>query len=178
MIPIFEPVFLGNEKRFLKPKTREVSVPVDNVEEKTNVDVIEKYKMKSFIRISADSPLIDSKIIDNIIKIFSSNKYDIVTNVFPRSFPKGLSVEAIKTKVFFKNFKNIQKKKEFREHVSMYFYKNSNNFKIYNLKNNKNLSHVNLSVDNINDLNFIRYIFRKKLNKLKWNEILVKLNLI
>ena len=60
----------------------------------------------------------------------------------------------------------------------MYFYKNSNNFKIYNLKNNKNLSHVNLSVDNINDLNFIRYIFRKKLNKLKWNEILVKLNLI
>jgi len=31
---------------FLKPKTSEVSVPVDNVEEKTNVDVIEKYKVE------------------------------------------------------------------------------------------------------------------------------------
>ena len=32
--------------------------------------------------------------------------YDLVTNIFPRTFPRGMSVELIKTKTFLK----IQKK--------------------------------------------------------------------
>ena len=55
---------------------------------------------KYFMRLSGDSPLIDYKIIDFAIKILKKNKnVDIVTNVFPRTFPSGQSVEIIKTKM-------------------------------------------------------------------------------
>ncbi len=122
--------------------------------------------------------MIDPKLIDEVVKHFSSNKYDIVTNVHPRTYPKGLSVEAFKSDIFLKNFKKIQSKNKFKEHVSLFFYENSKKFKIHNLKFSQNLNHLNLSIDNINDLNFIRYIFKKNLNKLHWKKILNKLELI
>ena len=60
---------------------------------------------KYFIRISGDSPLIDYKIIDRAIKIFKKDKKnkDLITNVFPRTFPSGQSVEIIKTKILKEN---------------------------------------------------------------------------
>ena len=55
-------------------------------------------KAKYFVRVSGDSPMIDPKLIDKAIKISKKTKgHDIITNVFPRTFPKGQSVEVIKT---------------------------------------------------------------------------------
>ena len=70
------------------------------------------YKKNFFIRISGDSPLIDYKIIEKAIKIFknSKKKYDLVTNVFPRTFPQGQSVEIIKTSIIKKILKNLLNK--------------------------------------------------------------------
>ena len=67
-------------------------------------NVAQKYKAPFFMRISGDSPLIDHKIIDRAISIFYSNKkkYDLITNVHPRTFPKGQSVEIINCSVFLK----------------------------------------------------------------------------
>ena len=48
-------------------------------------------KKNKFIRISADSPLIDSKIMDKMINISNQNKFkkfDLITNIFPRSFQR------------------------------------------------------------------------------------------
>ena len=58
------------------------------------------------MRISADSPLIDHQIINKIINIYMKNKnYDLITNIFPKTFPSGQSVEIIKTKTLGKKFK-------------------------------------------------------------------------
>ena len=141
-------------------------------------NLIRKYDIKNFVRISADSPLIDPKIIDKVSKNFSDKKYDIVTNVFPRSYPKGLSVEVFRSKILLENYSKIEKKNEYKEHVSLFFYENSKKFKIKNISNKKNLNYINLSIDTIQDLNLIRLIFKKKLNKLSWYNILTKLKLI
>ena len=92
---------------------------------------INKFDIKDFIRISADSPLIDPKIIDQAINIYKKKNADIVTNVFPKTFPKGQSVEIINSNVFLKFSKKI-KSKEFKEHITKYFYKNHKKFKIIN----------------------------------------------
>ena len=141
-------------------------------------NLIRKYDIKNFVRISADSPLIDPKIIDKVSKNFSDKKYDIVTNVFPRSYPKGLSVEVFRSKILLENYSKIEKKNEYKEHVSLFFYENSKKFKIKNISNKKNLNYINLSIDTIQDLNLIRLILKKKLNKLSWYNILTKLKLI
>ena len=117
-------------------------------------------KAKFFERISGYSPLIDPKLINKAIIISQKKKYDIVTNVFPRTFPKGQSVEIIKTSILKRYSKNFTKAD--REHVTKYFYNNSNKFKVKNFTFKEKSKIVNLSVDTRKDLNQILKNFSKK----------------
>ena len=110
---------------------------------------LKKFPCKSFIRISADSPLMDYKIIDKMIELSKKKRFDIFTNVFPRTFPKGLSVEIIKTNLFLNYYKHFNKSQ--KEHVSTFFYEKFEMFKIINFKSHKNLSNINLSIDTKKD---------------------------
>ena len=79
-----------------------------------------KYKAKRFMRISGDSPLIDNEVLNKALEInkkFSS--YDLITNLYPRTFPKGQSVEIIKTSILEKNIKFMTKFE--KEHVTKFF---------------------------------------------------------
>ena len=105
---------------------------------------------KSFVRISADSPLIDPSIIDRAVIIFNKNRYDIVTNVFPRTFPKGFSVEVVNSKLILDFLLKIKKKRH-QEHLTSFFYENYKNFKIKNFYSKVNNSNINLSIDNFSD---------------------------
>ncbi len=120
---------------------------------------IKKFKLDGFVRITGDSPLINYKIIDKAIKKFLKEKPDIITNVFPRSFPIGQTVEVIDSKIFINNFKNILKKDE-KEHITKYFYKNNKNFKIINFKNKRNESKKNLSINTKKDFFKIENIIK------------------
>jgi spore coat polysaccharide biosynthesis protein SpsF len=119
----------------------------------------EKYQKKYFIRINADSPLIDFKLIDLSIKIFLKKKYDLITNVFPRSFPPGQSVEIIKTSVLKKSIKDMNETE--LEHVTSFFYKKYKNFSIKNFSAKKKLAKMKLSIDTKKDL----YLILKKIKK-------------
>ena len=120
----------------------------------------DKFKSKAFVRISADSPIINSKIIDSVIKNFKKRKIDISTNVFPRSFPRGQSVEVIKTFILKKNLKNFSKVD--KEHVTKFFYKNSKKFNIKNFVFNKKNKEIKMSIDTKKDLKVILKKFDKK----------------
>ena len=121
--------------------------------------VAEKYKKKYFMRINADSPLIDFRLIDLSIKIFLKKKYDLITNAFPRSFPPGQSVEIIKTSILKKNIKKMNKIE--LEHVTSFFYNNYKNFSIKNFSTKIKLAKMKLSVDTKKDL----YLILKKIKK-------------
>ena len=124
-------------------------------------DAIKKFKNNFFIRINGDSPLIDYKIIEKAIKIFKSNKFDIVTNCQKRTFPKGQSVEIIKSDVFIKNYKFV-KNKRYKEHIFLYYYSNSNKFKIFNIKKRGNSKNINQSIDTFEDYIKIKNYYKKK----------------
>ena len=129
------------------------------------LDTAIQYKKKNFIRINGDSPLIYPEIIDKVINIHKKKtfkKYDLITNVFPRSFPKGNSVEILKTSIL-KNYLHKMSQYE-AEHVTKYFYNNSSKFKIKNLRSLKDQKKTKLSVDTKDDM-----IKLKKLLKLKKN---------
>jgi spore coat polysaccharide biosynthesis protein SpsF len=121
------------------------------------------YKKNFFIRINGDSPLIDSKIIDKVISIYKKkkfNNYDLITNVFPRTFPKGQSVEIIKTLTLKNHIHKMDKDES--EHVTKYFYKNHSKFKIKNLKSNDIQRQKKLSVDTKKDMVRIKKILELK----------------
>jgi len=118
-------------------------------------------KQNFFLRISGDSPLIDFRLINKIINIFEKNKnFDLITNIFPRTFPSGQSVEIIRTNTLGNNLKFFSKLD--KEHVTTYFYKNSSKFKIKNFTNKKKNKIKKLSIDTLNELKEILKIFTKK----------------
>ena len=63
------------------------------------LEISKYYNLKNIIRISCDSPFINSKILDEGISFFIKSKFDVITNVFPRTYPKGLSYEIFKTSI-------------------------------------------------------------------------------
>ena len=71
--------------------------------------------------------MIDPCIINSAITLFKKNKTDLVSNVWPRSFPFGQSVEVISSNAL-KNIYKSSNKKEL-EHVTQGFYRlNEKNF--------------------------------------------------
>lgn len=116
------------------------------------IQTLKIYPCDVFLRITGDSPFINHKIIDKIITLSKRKKFDIYTNTFPRTFPKGQSVEIINTNSFLKNYKYFNKYQ--KEHLTSYFYQEKKKFIILNFKSAKDISSLNLSVDTKED--FIR----------------------
>lgn len=136
--------------------------PLKNVYSRI-LKLVIKRKITKFIRISADSPLMDHKIIDRAIMISNKNpSIDVVTNVFPRTYPKGHSVELIKTSAF-KKLKSFSMTPHDKEHVTTAIYKNNHFFKIKNFRNKKNQSNVSLAIDTKQD-------FKRLYQKIKNND--------
>jgi spore coat polysaccharide biosynthesis protein SpsF len=123
-------------------------------------DILENNNFQYFLRISGDSPLVDYKLIDLMIKKFMTKKFDIVTNILERSYPKGQSIEILKSKIFIANYKKIKKNKFYKEHVTPYFYDNYSKFKIFNFKSKKDFSSINLSIDTPKDLKKIKKLVK------------------
>lgn len=130
-------------------------------------EVLINHPSEAFVRICADSPLIDPEIIDSVITLFKSAPCDIATNTFPRSFPKGQSVEVIDTKCFIDNYAYFSTTE--KEHITSYFYGKAEQFSIKNLTSTANYSAINHSIDTLEDLNKITHLLEKtKQQSLKW----------
>ena len=138
-------------------------------------NILKKKKTKFFLRISGDSPFIDPKVIQYIINFTKKRKFDVYTNVFPRTFPKGQSIEIINKNIYMNYYSKIKLKSQ-KEHITKFFYDNSKLFKIKNFFNKKNYSKKNMSVDTRSDFKkaskAIKNISYKKFESLSWNKIL------
>ena len=67
-----------------------------------------KSKTDGLMRISADSPLIDPHIMDRAMDLYEQQPADLVTNVPPRTFPRGQSVEILHRETFVQTFSKMQ----------------------------------------------------------------------
>ena len=104
-----------------------------------------------FVRISADSPFLNSALLEKMIQYSQENNYDIISNVVERTFPKGHSVEIAKSKIFL-SVNQDRLSSEEMEHVFPFFYKHMTDYKIYSIRQDKNESHLNDCVDTLDDL--------------------------
>ncbi len=99
-----------------------------------------------FIRISADSPLMDPEIVQTAIDVSHSGQFDLITNVLKRTFPKGQSVEMVNTRKFLSLQSKINTP-ELQEHVTKIFYETPDHFNIKNFESGADYGHIQLSVD-------------------------------
>lgn len=119
-----------------------------------------KFSISTIVRITADNPLIDPMIVDQIIEKFNSGLYDYVTTQPPRTFPQGTDVEIFSFQALERAWLEAKKPSE-KEHVTPYFYNNPTKFKILNIHNSADLSHLRWTVDKQSDLDLVRIMVSK-----------------
>ena len=126
-------------------------------------DLSKKLKKKYFLRISADSPLIDYRIINKAI-LLANKKMDLITNVF-RSVLSGQSTEIIRSDILGNALNNPKITKYDLEHVTTFFYRNNKKYHIINFSTKKNSNkffrRFKKDLENLKDIlkyeNFSRY---------------------
>lgn len=114
------------------------------------VGIVRKSQALAFVRISGDSPMIDSTLIDQAVTRYQNGNYDLVTNVQRRTFPKGQSVEVVRSETFLSTT-SMGRSTSDLEHVTRYYYENGSKFRILNFESDVNYGQVQLSVDTFQD---------------------------
>lgn len=119
-----------------------------------------KYNADVIIRITGDCPLMDFKILEKMLNFYMRYDYDYLTNVYPPTFPDGLDVEIFSFKTLEKMVRKAKLPSE-KEHVTSYIRNHPKEFKIFNYENESDLSRFRWTVDERQDLVFVRTIYRK-----------------
>ena len=125
------------------------------------------------IRITSDCTLIDPFLSEKILRYYLSHDYDFVSNTITPTFPDGLDTEIFSYESLEKAAYETKLPSE-REHVTTYFIKNPDKFKISNYENDVNLSNLRWTLDREQDLIFIQEIYSRMKPKtiFSMNEIL------
>lgn len=149
--------------------------------------VAQKFDVEVIVRVTGDCPLIDPEVVDRAIALFINNNLDYVSNTIECTYPDGLDVEVFSKQALTKAWQEAKNFSE-REHVTPYIWKHPQIFKIRGIKSEENLSHLRWTIDESQDLKFIKkiyeelygedriFLYKDIINLLKAKPELIKIN--
>ena len=117
----------------------------------------EQCQADAIVRINGDSPLMDPALVDHGVGLFCEGGAEIVTNVRPRTFPKGQSVEVIALAALRRTVARMQTSEQ-REHVTPYVYAHSDEYSIRPFVAADRRPEVQLSIDDAEDFTRCAFI--------------------
>ncbi len=113
-------------------------------------EAVDRYELSSLVRVSADSPFLDPAVVDRVVAALVPG-IDLATNVHPRTFPRGQSVEAITSEAF-RRALGLMDLPGDREHVTPALYRHADRFTIRNVCAETDDSDLRMVVDDAADL--------------------------
>lgn len=119
-----------------------------------------KFNADIVVRVTSDNPLIDPTLIDGLIREFLRKECDYASNSLNRTFPLGLDAEVFSLNALEKAYQSANHDYE-REHVTPYIKENPDKFKLFNVSNDINLSHLRWTLDTKEDFEFIKVVYQK-----------------
>ena len=149
-------------------------------------DVLDRYyqtakqaKADFVVRVTADCPVIDPALIDEVVNTLLEDKYDFVCNRLPppwhRTYPIGLDVEACTFKAL-ENAWREAREPQHREHAMPYFYEgvelthqsrtletgvSPRGYRIALLQYTTDFGEYRWTVDTAEDLEFMRQVYSR-----------------
>jgi len=114
------------------------------------------------VETTADCPLIDPGVIDQLIATFQSNAVDYCSNVLKPSYPRGLDCQVFPVSVLAR-VAELTRDPADREHVSLYIYEHPELFRLLTVASGlpKEAGLLRLTVDTPEDLELVRRIYRE-----------------
>jgi spore coat polysaccharide biosynthesis protein SpsF (cytidylyltransferase family) len=146
--------------------------PLENVAERFRM-LLDVCPCDRFVRANGDSPLLDHRLVDQGVGLFQSGNYDLVTNTQPRTFPRGQSVEVVRTDVFQEACRRMTEPED-KEHVTRFFYRHASEFRIHNFESGRDFGGLHMAVDEQRDFEAFEAAVRR-MNKPHWKYALDEL---
>ena len=162
-------------------------------------DVLDRYyqaakqaKADVVVRITADCPVIDPELIDNVVNALLESEYDFACNRLPppwgRTYPIGLDTEVCTFAALVRAWREAKEPQQ-REHVMPYFYEgveltvvsrqlsegiSPRGFRIALLNHTTDFGDYRWTVDTPEDLEFMRQVYSRfdGRDDFSWKEVL------
>ena len=123
------------------------------------VQAIKNDSCDHVVRLTADCPLTDPNVIDEIVKQHLQGKNDYTCNTLPPTFPDGLDAEIFTISALLNAWENAILPSH-REHVTPYIYNHPEIFTLDNYANNQDLSQMRWTVDEAEDFHFVTEVYK------------------
>lgn len=133
--------------------------PLDDVARRFR-DASLEHALDGFVRVSGDSPLLDHRLVDRAAELFRTGAFDMVTNVLPRTFPTGQSVEAVDTETFGRVYEQLEDAAD-RENVTPFIYRRRERFRIGTFESQTPYGDLRLAIDTEDDLERVEAILAR-----------------
>ncbi|KKK58702.1 hypothetical protein LCGC14_3041750 [marine sediment metagenome] len=135
---------------------------------------LKAYPCDAFVRVCADSPLLDPILVDEAIHLFHMKRPDIACNIHPRTFPMGQCVEVVNTATFLEE--RVHFSESDKEHVTSFFYDHATDYDILNFEYHINRSNNSMVVDIQDDFDRMKVLIeglQKPHTECGWQELLL-----
>jgi len=110
------------------------------------------------VRLTADCPLADPKLIDRLVGMHVAGGYDYTSNTLTPHWPDGLDAEVMRTEVLEAAWREATLPSE-REHVTRFIYTRPERFRLGSLVGETDLSSQRWTVDTPEDLALVRAVY-------------------
>jgi spore coat polysaccharide biosynthesis protein SpsF len=114
--------------------------------------------VRAVVRLTGDCPLADPAVIDQLIDLHATGGYDYTSNTLTRTYPDGLDAEIMDLHCLESAWREAELTSE-REHVTPFIYHHPERFRLGNLAQPTDLSHLRWVVDEPADLTFISAVY-------------------
>ncbi|KPL07239.1 acylneuraminate cytidylyltransferase [bacterium SM23_57] len=148
-------------------------------------DVLDRYYQASkqcgattIVRITADCPMIDPEVIDQVMLVFMQKKPDYASNCLQRTYPRGLDVEVMTFDALEKAWSEAKFTFQ-RSHVTPYIHKNPDQFNLESVTSGTDSSHFRWTVDTKEDLELVRTLYARfgHADTFTWQDAMMLMNL-
>jgi spore coat polysaccharide biosynthesis protein SpsF len=112
------------------------------------------------VETTADCPLIDPGVIDQLIHTFLTNQVDYCANVLRPTYPRGLDAQVFPTRVL-AEVANLTTDPADREHVSLYIYEHPDRYRLLNVASGlpAHVAELRLTVDTPEDFELVTRVY-------------------
>ena len=122
------------------------------------VTAMDEYRPHAVVRLTADCPLASPAVIDKVVAHFHVSGADYASNTMTPTYPDGLDVEVVRAQVLREVAARATDRAE-REHVTLGVYRRHDQYRIENVSQGPDLSHLRWTVVTPEDYAFVTGVY-------------------